>query len=137
MYWRLNSLPELGHLSDEQRKSLLRDNVGKTLPTRLWLTSASRAIILAVAFAFGIALILEAFQASSAMVNTGSIVCFFLFMPLFTCGLYQIMLIRIRGQLREYLLELSTLGIRLPVCVRCGYAIDDIAERCPECGARV
>jgi len=135
MYWRLDSLPELQHLSDAQRKTLLRKNLSKAMPARLWIGSAARAFCLSMLLSALIAAMLDWAQAAGPVHDIIVLATFIVLLILFTCAIYQFMLIRIRGQLREYLLELRTLGIRLPVCVRCGYALDDEAERCPECGA--
>lgn len=57
--------------------------------------------------------------------------------PMTTVAFYQFSLIRIRGQLRIDLERRMRSGEKLPVCIRCGYAISDRVERCPECGAAV
>lgn len=50
-------------------------------------------------------------------------------------GLFQFTIIRIRGQLRIYLHQQRKQGVSVPVCLKCGYAVAEGQDNCPECGA--
>ena len=135
MYWRLESLPELEHFSDDERSQMLRRYTGKWFSMRLFLGCILRAF--SIAFIVVVVAVPYIFkQTPLPSFAPGSLI--FALVPfvglIISAGIYQYRLIQIRGQLRLYLEELKAQGQRLPVCIKCGYAISQQFNRCPECG---
>jgi hypothetical protein len=136
MYWRLDSLPELQHLSDAQRKTLLRTKAGRRFSAKLFLGCLLRGFgAMGVACLVLITILAQAQHGTASSPSPYWLLLGVMVWPITTAGLYQFCLIRIRGQIRMYLLEQRSLGIQLPVCVRCGYAFVQQVDQCPECGA--
>lgn len=133
MYWRVSSLPELQHLSDDQRHQLLKERLGRGYSARLALRCLLRGLCFGLLAAFVVMLV--AVGVSAVPNAYTEVVIVVVSISITTLGLYQFNLIRIRGQLRIYLLAQREQGVRLPVCVNCGYAVQDGQASCPECGA--
>lgn len=135
MYWRVSSLPELQHISDDQRHQLLKERLGRGYSARLALRCLLRGLCFGLLAAFVVMLVAVGV---SAIPNAYTeVVIVVVSISIATLGLYQFNLIRIRirGQLRIYLQAQREQGVRLPVCVNCGYAARDQQVTCPECGA--
>ena len=132
MYWRIHGFPELQHLGDAERDQLLRSHLRRGLEIRLALSSLLRGLCLSFLLGFAILALSSGFKGS------GRSIAYLLIYPLlwavFSVGFYQFNLIRIRGQLRIYLIEQRQQGVRVPVCVKCGYAVHQGQRACPECG---
>ncbi|MEM1356222.1 MAG: hypothetical protein AAGH88_15210 [Planctomycetota bacterium] len=133
MYWRISSFPELGHLSDSERDQLLGSTIGRGLMVKLALSCVLRGL-LAGLLVTGVVVTWTA-GASSPPSGILAVILSPICVALLSLGLYQFSLIRIRGQLRIYLHQQRQLGKPIPVCLKCGYAVDEQAGRCPECGA--
>ncbi len=136
MYWRLENLPELQHLSDQQRATLVRNKVGKTFTFRLWLTSFMRGFVIML-LGYAVLSAITGLLSPPSVVSGLAVYVPLLLWPVATILFYQYALIRIRGQLKLYLGELRSLGVDVPVCLGCGYAVDAQMQHCPECGALV
>lgn len=137
MYWSLNGLPELQHLSEAERGELLRKAVGRGFTARLFMASAGRGLATA---AIGMMALGYALAGIMGVQNGPGIFFLFGFVTLWgvlTVLWHQYALTRYRGQIRIYLEELKSLGIDSPVCLKCGYALHDGATRCGECGTAV
>ena len=129
MNWHIGSFPELEHLSDSERKELLRQQVG--LRVRLRMVVLVLAVGLLAGFCGGIVTINLLPDALTALI---------VFLVSFGVGAvleYQILLIRIRGQLIMYL-ERTAKKQRLPMCLCCGYSLEGLpGDVCPECGKTI
>lgn len=135
MIWRLSSLPELQHLTQAQRVALIRSSIGKRFEFQMWVNSAVKGFALSFFLFFLVIIALNA----TGIRPSGSYEALlaFLLWPVFTVGVFQFGMYRIRGQIRLYLHDQRTLGVKPPVCLKCGYAVEDTSNRCPECGAAV
>lgn len=135
MYWRLSQIPELQHLSDRERKQLFRMHIKWF--TRFWLVV--RAMAGGFVLAMPITLLLH-LLIKNLVSDQATQVLFYVFPMLLIAGtllVYQFFMIRIRAEMRIYLQEAKRSGEKLPVCVKCGYAIHGTSRTCPECGAAV
>lgn len=119
LYWRIRSLPELDHLSDEQRSQLLKSHVRRgTIGTILYSTIL---IIVAVRC-------LYAFCPLPIALPSGILL-------IVATHLYGIRSIRVAIQMQ--IIEMYR-GQQLPICLNCGYDLRNIeVTQCPECGAAV
>ena len=135
MIWRLSSLPELQHLTQAQRVALIRSSIGPRFELRMWITSVIKGFALSVLLIIVVSIALTATGAQPA--NSVAMLLPLMLWPVFAVGLFQFSMIRIRGQIRLYLCDQRTLAVKPPVCLKCGYAVEDSAERCPECGEPV
>jgi hypothetical protein len=127
MFWRISSFPELEHLSDENRREILhKARAGWRVA---WLIIAS-----AIAGAGVSSCLVGTLLATNSIAPTFGVVAFASLWFFSAAALYQIDLIRIRGQLRIYL-EKAAQSQQLPLCLNCGYDITGLTgRRCPECG---
>ena len=132
MIWRLASLPELQHLTHAQRVALIRSNIGKRFELQMWISSAVKGFALTF-FMFVIAANVVNAISTWPTGNYESLLAFLVW-PVCSIGFFQFSMTRIRGQIRMYLRDQRTLGVKPPVCLKCGYAVEDSADRCPECG---
>lgn len=135
MYWRISRFPELQHLSEEERRALLRERVGRGFTARLALSCVSRGLFLGLLIALAI-LIATATVSPTSPSYLVPLVVVFAWLSASLC-LYQFFMIRIRGQLRGYFQEEQLKGRRSPVCLSCGYAVHQSQTACPECGRAV
>ena len=127
MYWRMSSFPELDHLSDAERCELLRRRVILRGQIKLILLSLLSGVCGGV-FTAGL---------FASFFNGGFLLGWLVTAPLWSILVYQIYLIRIRGQLLLYL-QTAASRQRLPMCLRCGYNLEGVTSgRCPECGTTI
>ena len=124
MYWTITSFPELYHLSETDRRELLRRYGARR--AMLWI--GIRSLV------FGLyAAIISAGVVAAAGLRP--IVAFLLVFPIWVVLIYQMQIIWIRGHMRIYLEETAR-SQKLPLCLNCGYSTQGLTrERCPECGA--
>jgi hypothetical protein len=130
MWFRLSSLPQLQHLSPEQRKVLLAQvGAGKIV----------RGIIFR-AVAMGVLAGLVASSIVGSMTNRSDLLSalgFVVGAAVVGFAVYGWLLIRVHGQLIQYFAQIRK-EQRLPVCIKCGYDLEGSqAKTCPECGAFV
>lgn len=119
IYWRIRSLPELDHLSDEQRSQLLKKTIGRAMA---WM-------------------VFYALVVSAATIGClSSIVPLPIAIPVglllgIAAHLYNLRIIRVDIQMQ--IIERYR-GKQLPICLSCGYDLRNIeVTQCPECGAAV
>lgn len=137
MYWRLINLPELQHLTEADRKALLRKAAGRSISLRLWAMSLTRAIAIAIPLTLICMMLIGSVNVSPQAYGIASLSIFVLLMGLFTAAIYQYVISKIRKQLQGYLQELRGLGVEVPICLSCGYAVQGQSRSCPECGAEI
>ena len=130
LYWRLIDLPELGHLTEKEKRRILRQSFSR------WYRIILYGRIAGVAIIFGI---IVSVTLTSLLNVPGSIgfIFFVTFAALTAFALYQFWLIGVRGQIQREFITLLR-GARLPVCLHCGYNLTNITQdACPECGAGI
>jgi hypothetical protein len=126
LYWTFSSLPELGHLSPQQRKDLIR----KTRATGVWIRLIAKASLWSFIASGLLSVILQSRGVSNLTLAACHVVAF----AMVFVTAFQFQFIRQRSQLRLELME-SVKGQRLPACLACGYDQSaNITDRCPECG---
>jgi hypothetical protein len=127
MYWSIRSFPELQHLSESDRETLMRQcKCGRAV----WNIACSSVIW---GFLFGYNF--SDFSLPSPWL--GSATSFVLFGLLGDGFYYQFLLRQIRRHLREYLRDAARRQ-RLPMCLNCGYSTNGlVTNTCPECGAGI
>lgn len=138
MYWRLHSLPELQHLSEQQRHKLLREATGRFYVPRLvihcFIAGFGAMLVGSLVFSCLFGLIAPNLLKNSI---TALLIMSALIWIASALGLYQYQIVRIRGQIRLFMEDLKTVGYKSPICLECGYAIEEESKTCPECGAPV
>lgn len=119
LYWRIRSLPELDHLTNEQRSHLLKNNAKRTT---LW--AAIYALIAGI-------------SATSVFGNSTSWPVAMPIGVVTAVALYQYHMRSLRIDLQRQIIE-AYRGKQLPICLKCGYDLRGTeAVACPECGAGV
>lgn len=114
---------------------MIRSSIGKRFEFQLWVNSALKGFVLILLLFFLIAITLNAMGIQQS--GSYEALLAFLVLPVFSAGFFQFSMIRIRGQIRLYMKDQRTLGVKPPVCLKCGYAVEETSNRCPECGAAV
>lgn len=126
LYWRIQSLPELNHLTDEQRQALAATGIFRK--ARRGLITAGIWVALPLT-----GLCNALFQKWLVTPELSWIALTSAFILGFVVG-YQFFLRRVRIDIREAIVE-AYRGERLPVCLKCGYPLEGIeGGKCPECG---
>lgn len=130
MFWRIESFPEMQHLSSEDRKRLVRDCAprrylfGMIMESLLWGGGYVAAVSGGVTYCMGMPDVLIGGASWGGFVLGAALV-------------YQFKLIRLRGQMRIHLEKLARQQ-RLPMCLNCGYDHEGlVSDTCPECGMRL
>ncbi len=127
-FWTFRSLPELNHLTEEQKQQVIRSAVTGKVRRAL-----AFKVVAAGVFFGGISAAVFANWAAVAM-GAVAAVLFGAFIGALT---FQVEMTDIRLTLRRFLFE-HFRGEKLPVCFRCGYNLTgNPTDRCPECGANV
>ena len=114
---------------------MMRSGVGRMSKVRIWVMCCLRGTFVAWVITFIISLILQYQPSTQPIANWTFATVFPVLLCLFMALFYQLFLIQTRGQLRLYLKQRKQAGDELPVCLRCGYAIESKVSACPECGA--
>ena len=130
MYWRLTSMPELQHLTPDQRRTLIRRCLGKWI---MWQIIGNSIALGALFGTLPGAVIANASPLGDSFALTVSLtVSIFL-----ACLAYWVRLVRIRGSMLTWLKRYGR-DHPLPICLGCGYDLEGAASpTCPECGARI
>lgn len=140
MYWRFADFPELQHLSDAERKHLLKQYTGRVYMIRFGIYCLSSGFFICL-LGFGALSVLWQLLGSNASppaLSSFEIAVILTSSWLFvSAAWYQFLMIRTRGQLRIYLSSVRQQGEKLPLCLNCGYAVYQTTGRCPECGAEI
>jgi hypothetical protein len=124
--WRIRDLPELGHLTFEERRRLIRSTIPRDQIMWMW----ARCAGLGVVAGFMVAGLIDHFSALSSFGIAISCV----FGGIITIALFQVYMLIIRNQVR-LTLRRGLKPSELPVCLRCGYVIrGQVDAGCPECG---
>lgn len=127
-FWTFRSLPELNHLTEDEKSRVIRS--AAPLDSRIGLSGTvvsaglCAGTVAAGIFAGGMGLVAISLTFLIAALLGGVL-------------MFQFQMRRIRLSLRLFLFE-HFRGRKLPVCLRCGYDLTGNAtDRCPECGANV
>ena len=124
--WTISSFREFSHLTPAQRRALLASIGPRRVAVAYILRSLFVGFVVGAAFAllFRRSVVAEPLGIGLALVVA--------------VGWYRFELLRLRARIRNEIMYLSR-GEQLPACLRCGYDLQDAAERslCPECGAAV
>jgi len=129
MYWRIGSFQELEHLSEGERKEILRKHVGWWGTAKIIAESILQGLVLGVIFRF-VLMILGLRQQYAEMIAGLAAVAGFIVS-------YQYFITRIRGRLLMYL-EKRAKEQQLPMCLHCGYNLEGLmGDICPECGNKI
>ncbi len=119
-YWRIRSLPELDHLTGEQRSALLKRCVG------WWFMCRQVIFCLLIGIAVTGCLGSQLHIAIAAPIGL-----------LIVMAAYQFDIHRTRVDIQMQIIEMYR-GQQLPICLNCGYDLRSIeVSQCPECGAAV
>ncbi len=127
-FWTFRSLPELNHLTDEQKQQVIHRAVtGKAR------RALAYKVMVAAVFFGGISATVFIDWAGVAMGSLSAM----LFGTCVAALTFQVEMWDIRLALRLFLFE-HFRGEKLPVCLRCGYDLTgNETDRCPECGANI
>ncbi len=128
-HWRIQDLPELQHLTPQERRRVVRSSIDWFVHTKLIVLPLVLAIPAAVAGGSLLASRLVPLVVAVAL----------LALAVFIAAYMRLLLVgRCRRGLRAHLKQLQVEeGLRF-VCLECGYdlrAITDSDAPCPECGA--
>lgn len=128
MYWTVGTIPEFDHLSDEQRRQLLKRCVG-------WRTYGA---LISRSFLVGLLASVAIFAALSPIVPSESAaIPFWSVLLVIATVCYHLLLLRVRAALRLELKQ-TFRGEVLPLCLKCGYNLESVdGNHCPECGAAI
>ncbi len=123
LFLRLADFPELAGLSDAQRCEMIRR-----------IPRSSRVRLMGLPLLFGVMFGLFVSDAQGA--DGWNIVLAIAAGLLVACITRVLMLVYVRAGLAAALHEAQRAGI-VTVCLNCGYDLQGVADRCPECGKRV
>jgi len=128
MFWRIESFPELSHLAPADRKRLVQSSVGRLFQVALLLNCTVVGGVLGTLSGLLIASML------GIAGTTMAVVLALVAAPVGMVLMFQLNLIRMRGELRIYLEQVAQTQ-RLPMCLNCGYDHQGLtSDVCPECG---
>jgi len=129
--WRLSSMPELSHLSEPDRRALLRRAVNLDARVRMVVQPLFLSLVIAGMTSAAVHVVLNRRYPEVTIFLFGTT------WPVLFVVLYQFLLLRIRVHVRLEVMR-GFEGRQLPVCLKCGYDLKGLAEsKCPECGARI
>lgn len=119
LYWRIRSFPELDHLTEQQKSTLLKQFVGWRLLTK----QIARCLL------FGVV--------ATALVASFSWLFAFPVGIAVALAIYLFEIGCVRVDLQTQIIE-AYRGSQLPICLNCGYDLREIkTKQCPECGKGV
>ena len=124
MYWRISRFPELGHLSEDDRDTPIRNAGGR----RTYIRVIAQGVFFGLIFGIITAQTTPAAPWIRGLAGGAVLV-------VVAVGWYQFILWRMRIAMRLAIMD-GLEGERVPTCLKCGYNSREASQdRCTECGA--